>query len=69
MEQIKSVTLEAINYFSEVLSLKTETLNQHEIQYKLIDFISSNGKNTFIELYNKTFSTKNFREVIELLKI
>ena len=69
MEQIKSVTLQSIDYFSEVLSLKTKIANKHEIQYKIIDFITDNGNNCFVELYNKTFSNNDFGEVLKLLKI
>lgn len=69
MEQIKSVTLQSIGFFSEVLSSETKKANKHEIQYKIIDFISENGNNKFVELYNKTFSSKNFEEASQTLKI
>jgi hypothetical protein len=69
MEQIKSVTLQSVNHFSDVLASKTEKATKNEIQWKLIDHISSRGKNSFIDLYNKTFSTKNFEEALEIIKI
>ena len=69
MEQIKSVTLHSVDYLSEVLFTKTKKSSKNEIQYKLIDYISKNGKNKFIELYNNTFKFKNFEETFEIIKI
>jgi hypothetical protein len=69
MEQVKNVTLQSINYFSEVLSSKTKKATKHEIQYKILNFISEKGNQTFIDIYNETFSDKKFEEVLRILNI
>ena len=69
MEQIKSVTLQSVDYFSEVLSSKTKKATKHEIQYKILDFLSNKGNQTFIEIYNETFSDKKFEEALKILNI
>lgn len=69
MEQIKSVTLQSVDYFSEVLSTKTKKATKHEIQYKILDFLSAKGNQTFIDIYNKTFSDKKFEEALRILNI
>ncbi len=58
MEQIKSVTLQSVDYFSGVLSTKTKKATKNEIQYKILDFLSAKGNQTFIDIYNETFSDK-----------
>jgi hypothetical protein len=69
MEQIKNVTLQSIDYISEVLSSETKKATKHEIQYKILDFLSAKGKNMFVEFYNDTFSNKKFEEALEILNI
>jgi putative IMPACT (imprinted ancient) family translation regulator len=69
MEQIKNVTLQSVDYFSEILSTKTKKATKNEIQYKILDFLSERGKQTFIEIYNETFSDKKFEEALRILNI
>jgi hypothetical protein len=69
MEQIKNVTLQSVDYFSEVLSTKTKKATKHEIQYKILDFLSDKGNQTFIDIYNETFSDKKFEEALQILNI
>jgi hypothetical protein len=69
MEQIKSVTLQSVDYFSEVLSSKTKKATKHEIQYKILNFLSEKGNKMFVEFYNDTFSSKNFEEALKILNI
>lgn len=69
MEQIKNVTLQSVDYFSEVLSTKTKKATKNEIQYKILDFLSAKGNQVFIDTYNKTFSNKNFEEALKILNI
>ena len=59
MEQIKNVTLQSVDYFSEVLSTKTKKATKNEIQYKILDFLSDKGNQNFVDIYNETFSDKN----------
>ena len=69
MEQIKNVTLQSVDYFSDVLSRKTKTHTKNQIQYKIIEFISSKGNKTFIDIYNEAFSDKKFEEALKILNI
>jgi hypothetical protein len=69
MEQIKNVTLQSVDYFSEVLSSKTKKATKNEIQYKILNFLSQKGNQTFIDIYNETFSEKKFEEAITILNI
>jgi hypothetical protein len=69
MEQIKSVTLQSVDYFSEVLSTKTKKATKHEIQYKILDFLSEKGNHIFVDIYNETFSEKKFEEALKTLNI
>jgi hypothetical protein len=69
MEQIKSVTLHSVDYFSEVLFFKTKKATKNEIQYKILNFLSEKGNKMFIEFYNETFSNKNFEEAVKILNI
>jgi hypothetical protein len=69
MEQIKSVTLQSVDYFSEVLSTKTKKATKNEIQYKILNFLSEKGNQTFIDIYNETFSDKKFEEALQILNI
>ena len=69
MEQIKSVTLQSLDYFSEVLSSKTNNSTKNEIQYKVLNFLSEKGNKMFVEFYNDTFSNKNFEEALRILNI
>jgi hypothetical protein len=69
MEQIKNVTLQSVDYFSEYLSTKTKKATKNEIQYKILDFLSNKGNQTFIEIYNETFSDKKFEEALKILNI
>ena len=69
MEQIKSVTLQSLDYFSEVLSTKTKKATKNEIQYKILNFLSEKGNKTFIDIYNETFSGKKFEEALRILNI
>ncbi len=69
MEQIKSVTLQSVDYFSEVLSTKTKKATKHEIQYKILNFLSEKGNHTFVEIYNETLSEKKFEEALKTLNI
>lgn len=69
MEQIKNVTLQSVDYFSEVLSTKTKKATKNEIQYKILDFLSAKGNQVFIDTYNETFSNKNFEEALRILNI
>jgi hypothetical protein len=69
MEQIKSVTLQSLDYFSEVLSSKTKKATKNEIQYKILNFLSDKGSQTFIDIYNETFSDKKFEEALIILNI
>lgn len=69
MEQIKSVTLQSVDYFSEVLSTKTKKATKNEIQYKILNFLSEKGNQTFIDIYNETFSDKKFEEALRILNI
>jgi len=69
MEQIKNVTLQSVDYFSEVLSSKTNKTSKNEIQYKILDFISEKGNNVFIDIYNETFLDKKFEEAVKILNI
>ena len=69
MNHIKSVTLQSVDYFSETLSTKTKKATKNEIQYKILDFISAKGNQTFIDVYNETFSNKNFEEALRILNI
>jgi hypothetical protein len=69
MEQIKSVTLQSLDYFSEVLSSKTKKATKNEIQYKILNFLSDKGSQTFIDIYNETFSDKKFEEALQILNI
>jgi hypothetical protein len=69
MEHIKSVTLQSVDYFSEVLSTKTKKATKNEIQYKLLNFLSEKGNKTFIDIYNEAFSDKKFEEALIILNI
>ena len=69
MEQIKNVTLHSVAHFSEVLSTKTKKATKNEIQYKILDFLSSDGSQNFIEVYNKSFSDGKFEEALRILNI
>jgi hypothetical protein len=69
MEQIKSVTLQSVDYFSEVLATKTKKATKHEIQYKILDFLSEKGNHIFVDIYNETFSEKKFEEALKTLNI
>ena len=69
MEQIKNVTLQSVDYFSEVLSSKTKKATKNEIQYKILNFLSEKGNQTFIDIYNETFSNKKFEEALRILNI
>ena len=69
MEQIKSVTLQSVDFFSEVLSTKTKKATKNEIQYKILNFLSEKGNHTFIDIYNETFSDKKFEEALKTLNI
>ena len=69
MEQIKNVTLQSVDYFSEVLSTKTKKATKNEIQYKILNFLSEKGNQTFIDIYNETFSDKKFEEALRILNI
>lgn len=69
MEQIKNVTLQSVDYFSEVLSSKTKKATKNEIQYKILNFLSQKGNQPFIDIYNETFSEKKFEEAITILNI
>ena len=66
MEQIKNVTLQSVDYFSEVLSSKTKKATKNEIQYKILNFLSEKGNQTFIDIYNETFSDKKFEEALRI---
>jgi hypothetical protein len=69
MEQIKNVTLQSVDFFSEVLSSKTNKATKHEIQYKILNFLSEKGNHIFIDIYNKTFSEQKFEEALTTLNI
>lgn len=69
MKQIKSVTLQSVDYFSEVLSSRTQKATKNEIQYKILNFLSEQGNQTFIDIYNETFSRNNFDGAIKILNI
>jgi hypothetical protein len=69
MQQIKSVTLQSVDYFSEVLSTKTKKATKNEIQYKILDFLSEKGNHVFVDIYNETFSHKKFEEALTILNI
>lgn len=69
MEQIKSVTLQSLDYFSEVLSTKTKKATKNEIQYKILNFISEKGNHIFVDIYNETFSEQKFEEALTTLNI
>ena len=69
MEQIKSVTLQSVDYFSEVLATKTKKATKHEIQYKILNFLSEKGNHTFVDIYNETFSQNKFEEALKTLNI
>ena len=69
MEQIKNVTLQSVDYFSEVLSTKTKKATKNEIQYKILDFLSDKGNQNFVDIYNETFSDKKFEEALRILNI
>jgi len=69
MEQIKSVTLQSVDYFSEVLHSKTNKAPKNEIQYKILNFLSQKGNKIFVEFYNETFQSKNFEEAVKILNI
>ena len=69
MNQIKSVTLQSVDYFSDVLSSKTKKATKNEIQYKVLNFLSEKGNQTFIDIYNETFSNKKFEEALKILNI
>ena len=69
MEQIKNVTLQSIDYFSEVLSSKTKKATKHEIQYRILNFLSEKGNKNFVDIYNETFSDKKFEEALRILNI
>lgn len=69
MNQIKSVTLQSVDYFSDVLSSKTKKATKNEIQYKIMNFLSEKGNQTFIDIYNETFSNKKFEEALKILNI
>ena len=67
--QIKNVTLQSVDYFSEILSTKTKKATKNEIQYKILNFLSEKGNQTFIDIYNETFSDKKFEEALKILNI
>jgi hypothetical protein len=69
MQQIKSVTLQSVDYFSEVLATKTKKATKNEIQYKILDFLSEKGNHVFVDIYNETFSDKKFEEALTILNI
>lgn len=69
MEHIKSVTLQSVDYFSEVLSNKTKNATKNEIQYKILNFLSEKGNQIFIDIYNETFSDNKFEEALKTLNI
>jgi hypothetical protein len=69
MMQIKNVTLQSVDYFSEILSTKTKKATKNEIQYKILNFLSEKGNQTFIDIYNETFSDKKFEEALRILNI
>ena len=69
MEHIKSVTLQSVDYFSEVLSNKTKNATKNEIQYKILNFLSEKGNQIFIDIYNETISDNKFEEALKTLNI
>jgi hypothetical protein len=69
MEQIKSVTLHSVDYFSEVLASKTSKATKDDIQHKILSFLSEKGNKMFVEFYNDTFSSKNFEGAVKILNI
>lgn len=68
MKPIKKVTLDSVDYFSHHLSTKTKKVTKNEIQNQLINYISSHGNNSFINLFNKAISTKKYDDVFEIIK-
>ena len=69
MEQIKNVNLQSVDYFSDILSTKTKKATKNEIQYKILDFLSTKGNQNFVDIYNETFSDKKFEEALKILNI
>jgi hypothetical protein len=69
MEQIKSVTLQSLDYFSEVLSTKTKKATKNEIQSKILNFISEKENHIFVHIYNESFSEQKFEEALTTLNI
>jgi hypothetical protein len=69
MEQIKAVTLQSVDYFSEVLASKTNKATKDEIQHNIVSFLSEKGNKMFVEFYNDTFSSKNFEGAVKILNI
>ena len=69
MERIKNVTLQSVEHFSTVLSDKTTKATKHEIQYKVLEFLSNKGNKIFIDIYNETFSDGKFEEALKILNI
>jgi hypothetical protein len=69
MKQIKTVTLQSVDYFSQVLSSKTHKASKLEIQYKIINFIAERGNRVFVDIFNETIEGKKYGEALKILNI
>jgi len=69
MEEIIIVSLQAVHYFSQLLSENTNRVSKNTIQYKIIEFISAYGNKNFIEIYNETVLEKKFEAALKTLNI
>lgn len=65
----KSVTFDVLKEMAEYLFRHQNQKKYNEIQTKVADFLVTNGKKKFLEVYNEIQKTKDYIKALDTFKI
>ena len=65
----KAVTFDVLKEMAEYLFRHQNQKKYNEIQTKVADFLVTNGKKKFLEVYNEIKKTKDYIKALDTFKI
>jgi len=65
----KAVTFDVLKEMAEYLFRHQNQKKYNEIQTKVADFLVTNGKKKFLEVYNEIQKTKDYIKALDTFKI
>lgn len=69
MEKIKTPSFNALDNLSDLLVKKVSNVDYEHIRKKIANYLVDEGSQKFVDLYNEAIVAKDYKEILQKLKL